>query len=84
MPHAIFFYYGFAIHGTNQVRHLGSPASHGCVRLAPQNATKLFNQRAEGGTITISGSPPGQPPVNAALNSGGVQRAGGLLSILGL
>jgi hypothetical protein len=54
MPHAIFFYYGFAIHGTNQVRHLGSPASHGCVRLAPQNATKLFNlMRAEGGTITL-------------------------------
>ncbi|HEX3181019.1 MAG TPA: L,D-transpeptidase [Beijerinckiaceae bacterium] len=49
---------GFAIHGTNQVRHLGSPASHGCVRLAPQNATRLFNlMRAEGGTITISGSP---------------------------
>ena len=81
MPHAI----GFAIHGTNQVRHLGSPASHGCVRLAPQNATRLFNlMRAEGGTITISGSPPGQPPVNAAVNAGGVQRAGGLLSILGL
>ena len=77
MPHAIFFYYGFAIHGTNQVRHLGSPASHGCVRLAPQNATKLFNlMRAEGGTKTISVTPPGQPPVNAAVNSGGVQRAG--------
>ena len=76
---------GFAIHGTNQVRHLGSPASHGCVRLAPQNATRFFNlMRAEGGTITISGSPPGQPPVNAAVNAGGVQRAGGLLSILGL
>jgi lipoprotein-anchoring transpeptidase ErfK/SrfK len=86
MPHAIFFYYGFAIHGTNQVRHLGAPASHGCVRLAPQNATKLFNlMRAEGGTITISGSPPGQPPVNAAVNGGGAQRAGaGLFSILGL
>ena len=85
MPHAIFFYYGFAIHGTNQVRHLGSPASHGCVRLASLNATKLFNlMRAEGGTKTISVTPPGQPPVNAALNSGGVQRAGGLLSILGL
>jgi hypothetical protein len=85
MPHAIFFYYGFAIHGTNEVRHLGSPASHGCVRLAPQNATKLFQlMRAEGGTITVSGSPPGQPPVNAAVNAGGVQRAGGLLSIFGL
>jgi lipoprotein-anchoring transpeptidase ErfK/SrfK len=85
MPHAIFFYYGFAIHGTNQVRHLGQPASHGCVRLAPQNATRLFNlMRAEGGTITISGSPPGQPPVNAAVNAGGAPRSSGLFSILGL
>ncbi len=85
MPHAIFFYYGFAIHGTNQVRHLGQPASHGCVRLAPQNATRLFNlMQAEGGTITISGSPPGQPPVNAAVNAGGGPRSSGLFSILGL
>ena len=63
MPHAIFFYYGFANHETNQVRHLGSPASHGCVRLAPQNATKLFNlMRAEGGTKTISSRHPGSLP----------------------
>jgi len=33
MPHAIFFYYGFAIHGTNDIARLGGPASHGCVRL---------------------------------------------------
>lgn len=26
MPHAIFFYYGFAIHGTNETRELGKPA----------------------------------------------------------
>jgi lipoprotein-anchoring transpeptidase ErfK/SrfK len=85
MPHAIFFYYGFAIHGTNQVRHLGQPASHGCVRLAPQNAAKLFNlMKGEGGTITISGSPPGQAPIKAAANSGGVPRSSGLFSILGL
>jgi lipoprotein-anchoring transpeptidase ErfK/SrfK len=30
MPHAIFFYYGFAIHGTNDIARLGGPASHGC------------------------------------------------------
>jgi hypothetical protein len=32
MPHAIFFHYGFAIHGTNDISRLGGPASHGCVR----------------------------------------------------
>jgi lipoprotein-anchoring transpeptidase ErfK/SrfK len=42
MPHAIFFYYGFAIHGTNDISRLGGPASHGCVRLHPTHAAALF------------------------------------------
>jgi lipoprotein-anchoring transpeptidase ErfK/SrfK len=42
MPHAIFFYGGFAIHGTYETARLGAPASHGCVRLHPSNATTLF------------------------------------------
>src|SRR5271163_2566663 len=42
MPHAIFFYYGFAIHGTNDISRLGGPASHGCVRLHPAHAAALF------------------------------------------
>ena len=42
MPHSIFFTNkGHAIHGS-YARHLGSPASHGCVRLSPQNAAKLY------------------------------------------
>jgi lipoprotein-anchoring transpeptidase ErfK/SrfK len=42
MPHAIFFYRGFAIHGTYEISRLGGPASHGCVRLDPPNAAVLF------------------------------------------
>ena len=43
MPHAIFFMKdGHAIHGSYEVKHLGQPASHGCVRIAPQNATLLY------------------------------------------
>jgi lipoprotein-anchoring transpeptidase ErfK/SrfK len=42
MPHAIFFHYGFAIHGTNDLARLGCPASHGCVRLHPSHAAALF------------------------------------------
>ena len=42
MPHSIFFYHGFAIHGTNDLRRLGGPASHGCVRLHPSNAATLY------------------------------------------
>jgi lipoprotein-anchoring transpeptidase ErfK/SrfK len=41
-PHAIFFYYGFAIHVTNDISRLGGPASHGCVRLHPSHAAALF------------------------------------------
>jgi lipoprotein-anchoring transpeptidase ErfK/SrfK len=43
MPHSVFFHGGYAIHGTNAVRSLGRPASHGCVRLAPGNARILYN-----------------------------------------
>lgn len=82
MPHAIFFYYGFAIHGSYEVKHLGHPASHGCVRLAPANAAKLYSMvQAEGATINISGTPPGQAPYAAVADSGA--KSGGFLSMLG-
>jgi len=42
MPHAIFFYYGFAIHGSTDIARIGRPASHGCVRLPPEDAAILF------------------------------------------
>jgi len=42
MPHSIFFYRGYAIHGTYEISRLGGPASHGCVRLDPGNAAILF------------------------------------------
>jgi lipoprotein-anchoring transpeptidase ErfK/SrfK len=42
MPHSIFFYRGYAIHGTYEISRLGGPASHGCVRLDPSNAAILF------------------------------------------
>ncbi len=43
MPYSIFFYGGYAIHGTNAVSRLGRPASHGCVRLQTDNARKLYD-----------------------------------------
>ena len=43
MPHSIFFTkIGHAIHGTDSVSRLGTPASHGCVRLSRDNATTLY------------------------------------------
>ncbi len=58
MPHSIFFLGGYAIHGTGYVRSLGRPASHGCIRLAPGNAARLYSlvrQYGKSGTrITIT------------------------------
>src|SRR5438067_62716 len=61
MPHAIFFTkIGHAIHGTDSVGRLGSPASHGCVRLSRQNASTLYALVQEQGvlntTVTLTGS----------------------------
>jgi len=42
MPWSVFFKGGYAIHGTNAIRRLGRPASHGCVRVHPRNAKKLY------------------------------------------
>jgi hypothetical protein len=43
MPNSIFFTpEGHAIHGSPYTKRLGTRASHGCVRLAPANAAKLY------------------------------------------
>lgn len=43
MPYSIFFTMdGHAVHGSYHVKSLGRRASHGCVRLHPDNAAKLF------------------------------------------
>jgi lipoprotein-anchoring transpeptidase ErfK/SrfK len=56
MPHSIFFYKGYAIHGSYETKYLGRPASHGCVRLHPSNAARLYSlvQRYGAGNTTIS------------------------------
>ena len=47
MPHAIFFMKdGHAIHGTFEVKNLGKPVSHGCVRISPENAAILYESGA--------------------------------------
>ena len=63
MPHSIFFTTkGHAIHGTDHVRNLGRPASHGCVRLERQNAATLFSLVRQQGManvrVVLSGAVP--------------------------
>ena len=82
MPHSIFFTkIGHAIHGTDSVNRLGSPASHGCVRLSRANAATLYALVQEQGvlntTVTLTGSsqvalarnprPRATPPWRAAI-----------------
>ena len=43
MPYSVFFTGGYAVHGTNHVKALGRPASHGCVRLKTNNAAVFYS-----------------------------------------
>jgi hypothetical protein len=66
MPHAIFFTdSGHAIHGTESIKQLGASASHGCIRLSPQNAKSLYAIVHEQGlthtTIVVTGDVQGGP-----------------------
>src|SRR3954462_11554400 len=61
MPHSIFFTkIGHAIHGTDHEGRLGSPASHGCVRLSRAHASTLYTLVEQQGvlntTVTLTGS----------------------------
>lgn len=61
MPHSIFFTkLGHAIHGTYDTKRLGTPASHGCVRLSPAHAATLFAMVEQNGVtntkVLLTGS----------------------------
>lgn len=63
MPHSIFFYRGYAMHGTTEERNLGRRASHGCVRLSKENAATLFAMvrargRANARIVVVNGPLP--------------------------
>src|ERR1039457_1014259 len=61
MPYSIFFDGGYAIHGSYEISHLGRPASHGCIRLHPQNAALLFalvKERMDDTRIVVTGDRP--------------------------
>jgi hypothetical protein len=61
MPWSIFFDGGYAIHGSYEISHLGRPASHGCIRLHPNNAKILFElvrQHMHDTRIVVTGEGP--------------------------
>jgi hypothetical protein len=64
MPHSIFFRKdGYAIHGSYEVKNLGRPASHGCVRISPENAATLYALVKKNGLknteVVLAGVTPG-------------------------
>jgi hypothetical protein len=71
MPHSIFFTkIGHAIHGTDSVNRLGSPASHGCVRLSPANASTLFELVTAEGLEKTRIEITGQDPIGTGFAGG--------------
>ncbi|MCF8476365.1 MAG: L,D-transpeptidase [Pseudolabrys sp.] len=76
MPYSIFFHGGYAIHGSYELSRLGSPASHGCIRLHPENAAVLFKlvkANMKNTRIVVTGDRPGRAP--RARNSRARERA---------
>ncbi len=66
MPWAVFFHRGYAVHGTMEAYNLGHAASHGCVRLRPDNASTLFSLVRREGTrntkiVIMNGPLPATP-----------------------
>lgn len=43
VPHTMYFYKGFALHGAYWHNNFGQPMSHGCVNLSLEDAETLFN-----------------------------------------
>jgi hypothetical protein len=69
MPHSIFFTkIGHAIHGTESEGRLGTPASHGCVRLSRANATTLYALVQEQGVLNTSVTLTGSAAIALARN----------------
>lgn len=77
MPYAVFFHRGYAVHGTMEAYNLGHVASHGCVRLRPDNAAILYSLvRRQGisntkivvmnGALPVPQPAPGDKPASIA------------------
>jgi LysM repeat protein len=48
VPNVMYFYSGYALHGTYWHNNFGTPMSHGCVNLSEPDAQWLFNWASEG------------------------------------
>ena len=64
------------LHGTNQEHELGTPVSHGCVRLSNADVADLFDRVAEGDPLLIAEDLPGDGLGLGRLHFAGVAGSG--------
>jgi LysM repeat protein len=53
VPHTMFFYAGYALHGTYWHNNFGHPMSHGCINLTRSDAAWLYSWAAVGTSVVI-------------------------------
>lgn len=53
VPHTMFFYRGYAIHGTYWHSNFGRPMSHGCINLTRADAAWLYSWASVGTPVVI-------------------------------
>jgi lipoprotein-anchoring transpeptidase ErfK/SrfK len=53
VPHTMYYYRGYAIHGAYWHNRFGTPVSHGCVNVAPNHAKWLFEWADVGTPIIV-------------------------------
>jgi lipoprotein-anchoring transpeptidase ErfK/SrfK len=53
VPHTMFFYGGYAIHGTYWHNNFGHPMSHGCINLSKKHAAWLYKWAPKGTKVKI-------------------------------
>lgn len=78
MPWAVFFHRGYAVHGTMEAHNLGHAASHGCVRLRPDNASILYSLVRRQGlqntrVVVMNGPLPAVPGAGPMADAGGAK-----------
>lgn len=58
VPHVVYFYQGYAIHGAYWHNNFGHPMSHGCINVSPANMALLYPWIEYSTPITIYGQAP--------------------------
>ena len=53
VPYVMYFYKGYGLHGTYWHNNFGTPMSHGCVNLSPEDASWLFNFASVGTLVYV-------------------------------